>query len=107
MKAILADVHITNEVSALVAAMQREPWTEFWVHLGITLYQFEDLGLTLDSSDLEIWQCCQNTEVVLITNNRNDKFEDSLQATIESFNTPSSLPVFTIGNLGRLKKSAE
>ena len=105
MKGILADVHLMRDVEMLVGAMQREPWTEFWNYLGIVLYRFEDVGLTLTSTDLEIWQQCQKEQLILITNNRNADSEDSLETAIRTLNTPSSLPVFTIANLGRFQKS--
>lgn len=107
VKGILADVHMMPEVAALIAAMQREPWTEFWNHLGISLYRFEDIGLTPDATDLEIWQRCQAEELLLITNNRNEDSAGSLESAIEVFNTPRSLPVFTIANLPRFRTSGQ
>jgi predicted nuclease of predicted toxin-antitoxin system len=105
VKGILADVHMTSDVEGLVAAMQREPWTEFWEYLGLVLYRFEDVGLTPTSTDLEIWQRCQAEELILITNNRNEDSADSMETAIHTLNTPISLPVFTIGNLPRFQKS--
>lgn len=105
MKGILADVHMTSEVESLVAAMQREPWTIFWNGLGIKLYRFDDVELTPTSPDLEIWQRCQAEDLVLITNNRNEDSEDSLETAIQTLNTPASLPVFTIASLGRFQRS--
>jgi hypothetical protein len=43
--------------------------------------------------------------LVLITDNRNKKDKDSLEATIQKLNTPTSLPVFTIGNVPHLRAS--
>jgi hypothetical protein len=56
---------------------------------------------------LEIWQRCQAEELVLITNNRNENSADSLESAIKVFNTPRSLPVFTIANLPRFKTSGQ
>ena len=105
MKGILADVHMTGDVENLVAAMQREPWTAFWEDLGLILYRFEDVGLTPTSTDLEIWQRCQTEQLILITDNRNEDSPDSLEAAIQTENTPNSLPVFTIGKLARFQKN--
>jgi hypothetical protein len=100
-------VQMIGDVEPLIEAMQREPWTEFWNHLGLALYHFEDVGLTPTSADLEIWLRCQAEQLVLITDNRNEDSADSLGAAIRTYNTPSSLPVFTIGKLARFQKSNE
>ncbi len=105
MKGILADVHRVPYVSDLVRAMQREPLTEFWEDLGLSLYRFQDVGLEPDSTDREIWRRCQDDGLILITDNRNKKSEDSLEATIQTYNTSDSLPVFTISNLPKFRKS--
>src|SRR5262245_7864231 len=97
---------MTSDVESLIAAMQREPWTEFWSELGIRLYRFEDVGLASTSPDLEIWQRCQAEELILITNNRNEDSPESLETAIRKLGRPDSLPVFTIGSLGRFQRSA-
>jgi hypothetical protein len=86
-----------------VAAMQREPWTDFWNHLGLVLCTFEEVGLIPTSPDTEIWLRCQEKELVLVTDNRNRDGPDSLESAIQAYNTPTSLPVFTIGKLGRFQ----
>jgi hypothetical protein len=105
VKGILADVHMVPYVEDLVLAMQREPWTEVWMYLGLTLFHFEDFGLKPTSTDLEIWQRCQDEELILITNNRNKKSDDSLEATLQRLNGPTSLPVMTISSLTKFRKS--
>ncbi len=105
MKGILADVHLSGPVNDLVREMQSEPWAEFWKYLGLALFHFDDVGLTPTSTDLEIWQRCQAEQLVLVTNNRNEDSPDSLEATIRQYNTPESLPVFTIGNLDSFRLS--
>ena len=105
MKGILADYHMTLAVEVLVREMQSESWGGLWEHLGLTLFYFEDVGLTPTSTDFEIWQRCQGEELILITDNRNSDAPDSLEATIRNYNTPDSLPVFTIGDLDRFRKS--
>jgi len=92
-------------VDALLREMQSEYWADFWKHVGLVLYHFEDVGLTPTSTDLEIWQSCQAEQVILLTNNRNEDSDDSLESAIRQHNTPQSLPVFTIGNLDRLRKN--
>ena len=105
VKGILADGNTRGPVDDLVRRMQTEPWTEFWNELGLTLFHFEDVGLTPTSTDLQIWQKCQAEELILITNNRNENSIDSLESTIRKYNSPDSLPVFTIADLNKFRKN--
>jgi hypothetical protein len=107
VKGILADINVVGQVVYLVKLMQAEPWTEFWNDLGLVLHRFEDLGLTATAKDVEIWQQCQAHALILITDNRNDDSPDSLTAAIRKFNTPTSLPVFTIADLDKFGASRE
>jgi hypothetical protein len=104
---ILADVNIEGYVDALVALMQAEPWRLFWDHLRLRYLYFADVGLAADAPDSLVWETCQREQWILITDNRNRKDADSLEATIQARNTPSSLPVFTIGNVARLRGSRD
>jgi predicted nuclease of predicted toxin-antitoxin system len=85
--------------------MQTEPWKLFWDHLQLHYYHFSHVGLAPDTLDSIVWQTCQREELVLITDNRNKDDPDSLEATIRSRNTPTSLPVFTIANVSHLRAS--
>ena len=105
MKGILADINTRGPVDRLVRQMQAEPWAEFWNDLRLIHYHFEDVGLAATSTDLEIWQTCQVKELIFITNNRNQDAPDSLEATIRRHNSPDSLPVFTIADLDKFRKS--
>jgi hypothetical protein len=107
VKGILADINVVGQVAYLVKLMQAEPWSEFWQELGLVLYRFEDFGLTATAKDFEIWHHCQTQELILITDNRNDDSPDWLAAAIRTFNTPSSLPVFTIADLQKFGASRE
>ena len=105
VKGILADINTRGPVDYLVQKMQAEPWAYYWRELGLVLCQFDDLGLHVESKDLEIWQRCQAEKLVFITNNRNDASADSLENVIRLHNTPESLPVFTIADLDKLRTS--
>jgi hypothetical protein len=107
VKGILADNNVVGQVAYLAQMMQSEPWAEFWAELGLILRNFDDLGLAQTASDVEIWQRCQAEELILITDNRNDDAPDSLSAAIRNFNTPTSLPVFTIADLDKFGASRE
>ena len=104
MKGILADVNIEGHVDLLVVLMQAEPWRLFWEHLQLRHVHFTDVGLAPDALDSLVWDTCQKEELILVTDNRNRKGSDSLEVTIQSRNTPTSLPVFTIANVPHLRK---
>ncbi len=105
MKGILADVNTQGPVEDLIREMQGAKWVEFWTYLGLALFHFEDVGLRQDATDLQIWRKCQEKQLILITDNRNKNSPDSLEATIQQFNVPESLPVFTIADLRKFRKS--
>jgi hypothetical protein len=107
VNALLADVNIEGYVDYLVALMQLEPWKLFWDHLHLRYVHFADVGLGASSPDSLVWQTCQQQGLYLITDNRNKKDPDSLEATIRTQNTPASLPVFTIGDVQRLRQSKD
>jgi hypothetical protein len=107
VKGILADIHVKGPVNDLVREMKKEPWAEFWEYLGLSLFQFQDVGLSATSSDLEIWQRCQQEQLVFITNNRNADSSDSLETTIRNLNNSDCLPVLTVGDLNKLRLSRD
>jgi len=102
VKGLLADIHAGKHVAYVVRLMQADPWSSLWQDLGLVLRRFDEVGLAPNSNDLEIWHRCQQEQLILITNNRNDDGDDSLEATIRTHNTSLSLPVFTIGDFDKL-----
>ena len=102
MKGIISDVNIQGQVDLLVVLMQAEPWRVFWDHLRLSYFHFADIGLLPSSLDSIVWQTCQDNELILITDNRNQSDADSLESTIRARNTPASWPVFTIANAWQL-----
>jgi hypothetical protein len=107
VRGILADINVIGQVAYLVQLMQADPWRNFWKELGLVLLRFEDVGLAPDAADVEIWRRCQAEELILITDNRNDDSPDSLASAIRNFNTPGSLPVFTIADLDKFGASRD
>jgi hypothetical protein len=105
VKGLLADADIIGSVESLVQQMQSTKWVEFWAFLGLEFKRFDDVGLSLDASDLVVWQTCQARQLVLITANRNKNSLDSLEATIRQHNQPDSLPVFTISSMNSFNTS--
>jgi hypothetical protein len=78
---------------------------EGWIELlSLKLATFQTVGLPFDSSDRQVWRFAQVNRMMLLTNNRNMKGEDSLEQTLREENRPDSLPVLTISNAERLKE---
>ena len=107
MITLLADANIQGPISHLMARMQAEPWREFWDWLHLRYLSFADVGLDSADSDVVVWHRCQEQEILLVTDNRNNKGPDSLEATIRAHNTARSLPVFTVSDARRLLSSPD
>jgi predicted nuclease of predicted toxin-antitoxin system len=103
----LADINIQGHVDSLVVLMRAEPWKLFWDHLHVQYLHFADVGLAPEALDSVVWETSQKQELILITDNRNKRDADSLEATIQMRNTPASLPVFTIGSVAHLRASRD
>ncbi len=103
MITVLVDHDIEGQAVALWGTLAVEGWLELF---PISLATFEKVGLPLDSSDRVVWRFAQANEMVLLTNNRNMRDEDSLEQTLREENIASSLPVLTIGNVERLRERA-
>jgi hypothetical protein len=102
---LLADVNIEGHVRRIVSLMQSEFWREFWEYLDIRLVAFHDVGLSRNDADSDIWRACQQHQLYLLTDNRNDDGPESLEATMRKHNSVSSLPVFTLGDADRVLQS--
>jgi hypothetical protein len=98
MAGIMADHNIEGHFVVLLRIWTSTAWVSLWESLALEVESFERMGLSSDASDRDLWQVCQQREIVLITANRNDEGPDSLEATIRELNTPSSLPVLTIAD---------
>jgi hypothetical protein len=77
--------------------------TEGWLDLApMRLVRFAEVGLSYASADREVWRFAQVHNRFLLTNNRNMEGANSLEQTICEENTPTSLPVITIGRIERM-----
>jgi len=70
--------------------------------IPVKLLMFADVGLAPNSDDQTVWRFAQQHQMLLLTNNRSDNEEGSLEQTIREENTPMSYPVFTVGSLDRI-----
>ena len=107
MPTIMADHDIEGQVRALQRLLTSAAWYEVWHGLAMRVESFASLGLPENTSDAALWQFCQMQQIILITGNRNKAGTDALEAVIERNNTPTSLPVLTIGTPPRVLSSRE
>ena len=105
MKGILADADVRGHVGVLVQIVLSPAWREFWDHLSIQEFSFEELGLTIELADSLVCRACQVNDIVLITGNRNKRGPDSLEATLRRENDATKLPVFTLSDARRVSKN--
>jgi hypothetical protein len=97
MVGIMADHNIEGHL-VLLRIWTSNAWASLWESLECVVESFDRLGMPYDVSDRELWQVCQQRDIVLITANRNDEGPNSLEATIRDLNEPSSLPILTIAD---------
>jgi hypothetical protein len=97
MPAIMADHDIEGQVRALLRLLTSAAWYEVWHGLAMRVESFASLRLPENTPDAALWQFCQTQQIILITGNRNKAGPEALEAVIEQNNTPTSLPVLTIG----------
>jgi hypothetical protein len=93
---ILIDANIEGHGLHIWMRMQTAPWREMTAALDVTFRTFRQVGLDPATPDAVIWRFCQAHRHYLLTSNRNEDSEDSLEATLRREGTPTSLPVFTL-----------
>ena len=103
MITILVDYNIQGQALMLWRTLQAGGWPEL---CSLQLAVFDQVGLDPESSDQEVWRFAQKNEMILLTANRNMKRKDSLEQTIRKENSPTALPVLTIGNVKRMIEKA-
>jgi Domain of unknown function (DUF5615) len=106
MLGMVPDNNILGHFRVLLGHLDSPAWQDLWRRLDIQIHSFESLGLLATATDREIWQKCQQAQVILITANRNEDGPDSLETTIRDSNAPESLPIFTLANVDRIRLSS-
>jgi predicted nuclease of predicted toxin-antitoxin system len=99
---ILVDYNMEGQARLLFNTLSRDGWVDL---LEIEFIYFAGAGLSPKSDDTTIWRYAQQHGLIILTDNRNREDETSLTATIERENTPTSLPVVTVGDVQRLAES--
>ncbi len=98
----LIDYNLTGDAVLFWGTLSSEGWLDL---LPIRFFTFREVELPMDSSDRVVWDFAQTNQMILITANRNMKGDDSLEQTMREENTPTSLPILTIGNPDRFDES--
>jgi hypothetical protein len=93
---ILLDANIEGQGTHIWTRMQSAEWRELTIGLDVTIQTFREVGLDTALPDDVVWRFCQANGYYLLTSNRNQDADDSLEATLRREGTPSSLPVFTL-----------
>ena len=101
MTVILVDHNMEGQAVLLWDALKKTGIADL---IPLEMLMFADAGLPDNSSDREVWRFVQTRRMMLLTDNRSDNEEDSLEQTIREENRENSLPVLTIGNLNRVKE---
>mgnify|MGYP001044962391 CR=1 FL=1 len=96
MLAIMADHDIEGHLQVLLKILDSGDWRELWNEIAVSVESFSTLQVSYAARDTELWQLCQDRQIVMITGNRNKVGPDSLEATIQQQNTPYSIPVLTV-----------
>lgn len=97
MPAIMADHDSAGHVQILLRLLTVGTWADLWAEMAIGLASFASLGLPINTPDAVLWRHCQAHDILLITGNRNKVGPEALEAVIARENTPTSLPVLTLG----------
>lgn len=107
MPGIMADNDVRGQLKYLLRLIRKGTWGELWEDLKVLEKSFEDLGLSPEAPDVEIWKACQEHDVILFTGNRNLEGPDSLEAAIRTLNQPGSLPVITLSEPKRVTRDRD
>jgi predicted nuclease of predicted toxin-antitoxin system len=99
----LIDYNLRGQATLLWGTLAAEGWLEI---LPVRFVGFEEVGLSENSSDRQVWRVAQANQMIILTANRNMKGDDSLEQVIREENSVRSLPVVTIGNKERLDEQS-
>ncbi len=107
MLGLLADVNVQGHLSYLQRLLHALDLWGVLVEQGLQFATFSDLGLPRDLDDRSLWDYCQRAGWVLLTENRNQDGNDSLQATLADSWMWGHLPVLTLANKRRFERDPE
>ena len=99
---ILLDNDLTGNGIFIEEGLKETGWSEL---IRVEFKRLRDYGLPANLPDQDIWRFVQTHRFLLITNNRNNEDETSLQATMRRENTLDSLPIITVSDKNALIQS--
>lgn len=99
---ILVDQNLRGQAVLIWGTLVAEGWLEL---LPLRLVTFDDVDLPPDSDDRTVWRLAQARRLLLLTGNRRMRGPESLEQVIREENTPTSMPVITVGRVNRLDES--
>lgn len=95
----LVDHNLEGHALLLSGSITNQGWQDL---CQIRFVLLKEVLLPINSSDKVVWQFAQANQMILLTANRRMKGENSLEQVLREENTPTSLPVVTIGNADRV-----
>jgi hypothetical protein len=99
---ILADHDVEGQLEEISFIWTSPDWIDLWQMVDFEVETFEGIGLPDDTSDMDVWNFCQEREMVLITGNRNARGSESLEQASRQLNQQDSIPVLTISDPNRV-----
>ena len=105
--AVLLDENIDGYAEYLSRLVFSPAWRDIAALLGIRIVTFAEVGLPKGTPDEHIWEFCQQRQLYLLTDNRNQDRADSLEAIIRTRTQPTSLSVFTISDIQRFRSERD
>ena len=106
MVTLLIDANLDGQAERLSVHLRSATWLEITDYLALQFLHLEDVGLDRTAKDDVVWRLCQERGYYLLTANRNQETDDSLEATIRREGTSDSLPVFTLADARRILQSS-
>lgn len=106
MVSLLVDTNLDGHADLLELCLETAAWRELRDYLDLRFRRFEQVGLDRTATDTVVWRLCQERGWYLLTANRNQESDDSLEATIRREGTANSLPVLTFADAQRVYQSA-
>ena len=93
---ILPDHDVQGQFKVLLRVWMGSDLLPYWKDLALAYESFDNLGISADAPNSQIYEICQARGLILITGNRNREDPDSLEQMIQTRNKADSLPVITI-----------
>src|SRR5437763_10755825 len=99
MISVLVDHNIEGQALLLQGHLAAEGWLAL---LPMRFLALTQVGLSIESTDREVWRFAQEREMLLLTANRRRRGPESLAQVIREENTPQARPVVTIADADRV-----